>query len=90
MVCVFIGIALIQIFVSIHNFLCYFLNFSYFLAGNSRSAAELTCTMVLSLARHVPQAHLSMKEGKWARKDYMGEEVGRCNFWHSLRLVRVA
>uniref|UniRef100_A0A914C4F7 D-3-phosphoglycerate dehydrogenase n=1 Tax=Acrobeloides nanus TaxID=290746 RepID=A0A914C4F7_9BILA len=44
-------------------------------AGNSRSAAELTCTMVLSLARHVPQAHMSMKEGKWARKDYMGEEV---------------
>jgi D-3-phosphoglycerate dehydrogenase len=44
-------------------------------AGNSRSAAELTCTLILSLARHVPSAHSSMKDGKWARKDYMGEEV---------------
>ncbi|MFH4973768.1 hypothetical protein AB6A40_000477 [Gnathostoma spinigerum] len=44
-------------------------------AGNSRSAAELTCTSILSLARHVPQAVASMKAGKWARKDYMGEEV---------------
>ncbi|KAH7717190.1 Protein C31C9.2 [Aphelenchoides avenae] len=44
-------------------------------AGNSRSAAELTCTLILSLSRHVPQAAASMKQGKWARKDYMGEEV---------------
>ncbi|TMS35665.1 hypothetical protein L596_003021 [Steinernema carpocapsae] len=44
-------------------------------AGNSLSAAELTCTSILSLARHVPQAAASMKDGKWARKDYMGEEV---------------
>uniref|UniRef100_A0A914WNM1 D-3-phosphoglycerate dehydrogenase n=1 Tax=Plectus sambesii TaxID=2011161 RepID=A0A914WNM1_9BILA len=44
-------------------------------AGNSRSACELTCTMVMSLARHVPQAHASMKAGKWARKDFMGQEV---------------
>uniref|UniRef100_A0A7E4V929 D-3-phosphoglycerate dehydrogenase n=1 Tax=Panagrellus redivivus TaxID=6233 RepID=A0A7E4V929_PANRE len=44
-------------------------------SGNSRSAAELTCTLILSLARHVPNAASSMKQGKWARKDYMGEEV---------------
>ncbi|CAD6195748.1 unnamed protein product [Caenorhabditis auriculariae] len=43
--------------------------------ANSRSAAELTCSLVMALARHVPQAAASMKEGKWARKDYMGEEV---------------
>ncbi|KAF8360770.1 hypothetical protein PRIPAC_87693 [Pristionchus pacificus] len=28
-----------------------------------------------SLSRHVAQADASMKAGKWARKDYMGEEV---------------
>ncbi|KHN84916.1 D-3-phosphoglycerate dehydrogenase [Toxocara canis] len=44
-------------------------------AGNSRSAAELTCVCILSLARHVPQAAASMKAGKWARKEFMGEEV---------------
>ncbi|CAB3403774.1 unnamed protein product [Caenorhabditis bovis] len=43
--------------------------------ANSRSAAELTCTLILSLSRHVPQAAASMKAGKWARKDFMGEEV---------------
>ncbi|CAJ0605493.1 unnamed protein product [Cylicocyclus nassatus] len=43
--------------------------------ANSRSAAELTCILILSLTRHVPQADASMKAGKWARKDYMGEEV---------------
>ncbi|VDM68107.1 unnamed protein product [Strongylus vulgaris] len=43
--------------------------------ANSRSAAELTCTLILSLTRHVPQADASMKAGKWARKEYMGEEV---------------
>ncbi|CAI5441118.1 unnamed protein product [Caenorhabditis angaria] len=43
--------------------------------ANSRSAAELTCTLILSLARHVPQAAASLRNGKWARKDYMGEEV---------------
>ncbi|GMT37821.1 hypothetical protein PFISCL1PPCAC_29118, partial [Pristionchus fissidentatus] len=29
----------------------------------------------MSLSRHVAQADASMKAGKWARKDYMGEEV---------------
>ncbi|VDL61760.1 unnamed protein product [Nippostrongylus brasiliensis] len=43
--------------------------------ANSRSAAELTCILILSLTRHVPQADASMKAGKWARKDFMGEEI---------------
>uniref|UniRef100_A0A915KF48 D-3-phosphoglycerate dehydrogenase n=1 Tax=Romanomermis culicivorax TaxID=13658 RepID=A0A915KF48_ROMCU len=43
--------------------------------GNSRSAAELTCTMIMCLARRVPQADSSMKEGKWERKNFMGNEV---------------
>uniref|UniRef100_A0A0N4ZFK2 D-3-phosphoglycerate dehydrogenase n=1 Tax=Parastrongyloides trichosuri TaxID=131310 RepID=A0A0N4ZFK2_PARTI len=45
-------------------------------AGNSQSAAELTCSLILALARNVCQADASMKAGKWARKNYMGEEVG--------------
>ncbi|KAI6064134.1 D-3-phosphoglycerate dehydrogenase [Aix galericulata] len=41
-------------------------------AGNSLSAAELTCGMILCLARQIPQAAASMKEGKWDRKKVGG------------------
>uniref|UniRef100_A0A7M4FSJ2 D-3-phosphoglycerate dehydrogenase n=1 Tax=Crocodylus porosus TaxID=8502 RepID=A0A7M4FSJ2_CROPO len=41
-------------------------------AGNSLSAAELTCGMIMSLARQIPQAAASMKEGKWDRKKTIG------------------
>ena len=44
-------------------------------AGNSVSAAELTCGMMMALSRHVPQAAASMKEGRWDRKVYMGSEL---------------
>lgn len=44
-------------------------------AGNSRSATELTCSLILSLARNITQADASMKKGKWSRKEFMGEEV---------------
>lgn len=30
---------------------------------------------MLALARHIPQAHASMREGKWDRKLYMGVEL---------------
>ncbi|XP_034042329.1 D-3-phosphoglycerate dehydrogenase [Thalassophryne amazonica] len=43
--------------------------------GNTVSAAELTCAMVMSLARYVPQATMSMKAGNWDRKKYMGAEL---------------
>ncbi|KAM3840229.1 D-3-phosphoglycerate dehydrogenase [Vipera latastei] len=43
--------------------------------GNSLSAAELTCGMIMSLARQIPQAAASMKEGKWDRKKFMGMEL---------------
>lgn len=43
--------------------------------GNSRSACELTCSMIQALARHVSQADASMKAGKWDRKNLMGSEV---------------
>ncbi|XP_053103955.1 D-3-phosphoglycerate dehydrogenase [Hemicordylus capensis] len=43
--------------------------------GNSLSAAELTCGMIMSLARQIPQAAASMKAGKWDRKKFMGMEL---------------
>jgi D-3-phosphoglycerate dehydrogenase len=43
--------------------------------GNTISTAELTFSMLMALARKIPQAHLSMKEGKWNRKDFQGTEL---------------
>ncbi|PAV86311.1 hypothetical protein WR25_14637 isoform B [Diploscapter pachys] len=43
--------------------------------ANSRSAAELTCTLIVSLPRYVPQAVATMRDGKWERKAFMGEEI---------------
>ena len=43
--------------------------------GNTVSTAEHTFGLMLSLARHVPQAHASMREGKWDRKSFMGAEL---------------
>ncbi|MCE5244091.1 MAG: phosphoglycerate dehydrogenase, partial [Desulfobacteraceae bacterium] len=43
--------------------------------ANAMAAAEHTLAMMLSLARHVPQATQSMREGKWEKKRYMGTEL---------------
>ncbi|XP_068602764.1 D-3-phosphoglycerate dehydrogenase [Brachionichthys hirsutus] len=43
--------------------------------GNSISAAELTCALLMSLSRNVPQAVMSMRDGKWDRKKFMGTEL---------------
>jgi D-3-phosphoglycerate dehydrogenase len=43
--------------------------------GNTLSAAEHTMALMLSSARHVPNAFISMKEGKWDRKTYMGNQL---------------
>ncbi len=43
--------------------------------GNTVSTAELTFTMLLSLARKVPQAYSSMAAGKWDRKQFQGTEL---------------
>ncbi|MEY4388183.1 MAG: hypothetical protein RLY20_3466 [Verrucomicrobiota bacterium] len=37
--------------------------------GNTITTAELSFTMLLSLARRVPQAHATMVAGKWDRKE---------------------
>ena len=44
-------------------------------AGNTISAAEQTCALILATARNVAQGHLSMKEGKWERSQFMGIEL---------------
>jgi D-3-phosphoglycerate dehydrogenase len=43
--------------------------------GNSLAAAELTFSMLLSLARHIPQANAALRAGRWERKEHMGIEV---------------
>lgn len=43
--------------------------------GNTISTAELTFSMLLALARNIPQANASMKAGEWNRKAFAGIEV---------------
>jgi D-3-phosphoglycerate dehydrogenase / 2-oxoglutarate reductase len=43
--------------------------------GNTITTAELSFTMLLSLARKVPQAHATMVAGKWDRKLFQGVEL---------------
>ncbi|HYH02662.1 MAG TPA: phosphoglycerate dehydrogenase, partial [Bacillota bacterium] len=43
--------------------------------GNTVSTAELSVAMLMALARHIPQAHSSLKSGAWDRKSFTGVEV---------------
>ena len=43
--------------------------------GNTISTAEHTFSMMMALARKIPQAHASMKAGKWDRKSFEGTEL---------------
>src|SRR5436190_2377571 len=44
-------------------------------SGNTISTAELTFSMLMALARKIPQAHSSMKAGEWNRKAFSGVEL---------------
>lgn len=44
-------------------------------AGNTIATAEHAFGLMLALARHIPQGHISMQAGKWDRKSFMGEEL---------------
>ncbi|HVR35982.1 MAG TPA: phosphoglycerate dehydrogenase [Methylomirabilota bacterium] len=46
-------------------------------SGNTISTAELTFSMLMAMARKIPQAHASMKSGHWNRKAFQGTEL--CN-----------
>lgn len=43
--------------------------------SNIISAAELTVGHILSLARHIPQAHEALSVGQWKRSAYTGTEL---------------
>jgi D-3-phosphoglycerate dehydrogenase len=43
--------------------------------GNTIAAAEHTLALMLALARNLPQAHQSLKQGQWSRSAFMGIEV---------------
>lgn len=43
--------------------------------GNTIAAAEHALAMMLSLARHIPEANQSVKAGKWERSKFLGVEV---------------
>lgn len=44
-------------------------------AASSNAVAELTIGYLLALARHIVQATVSMKEGKWEKKQLTGTEL---------------
>ncbi|TAK32821.1 MAG: phosphoglycerate dehydrogenase [Chloroflexota bacterium] len=43
--------------------------------GNNIAAAEHAIALMFSLARRIPQAHASLKAGKWERSKFMGTEL---------------
>ena len=43
--------------------------------GNTISTAEHTFGLMIALARHIPQGHQSLLEGRWDRKLYSGIEL---------------
>jgi D-3-phosphoglycerate dehydrogenase len=43
--------------------------------GNTMTTAEHTLALLLALARQVPQAHASLRGGKWERKKFVGVEL---------------
>ena len=43
--------------------------------GNTLAAAEHSVALMLALARHIPQANASMREGKWNRSAFVGVEL---------------
>lgn len=43
--------------------------------GNAVTTAEHAIALLMALARRIPQAHASMKAGKWEKKRFQGTEV---------------
>ncbi|TFH26178.1 MAG: phosphoglycerate dehydrogenase [Myxococcales bacterium] len=43
--------------------------------GNNVTTAEHTISMMLALARHIPQANATLRAGQWKRNDFLGTEV---------------
>lgn len=45
-------------------------------AASSVAVAELALALMLALARRVPEAHASMRDGRWEKKSLKGSELG--------------
>jgi D-3-phosphoglycerate dehydrogenase len=43
--------------------------------GNTVSTAEHTITLLLALARHIPAADASVRQGKWERNKFVGSQL---------------
>ena len=46
-------------------------------SSNVVSAAEMTVALMLTLARHIPQAHQALSDGRWERSRWGGTEIYR-------------
>jgi D-3-phosphoglycerate dehydrogenase len=44
-------------------------------SGNTNAVAELTLCLMLNISRHIPQAHHSLKIGKWKKAEFKGTEL---------------
>jgi D-3-phosphoglycerate dehydrogenase len=43
--------------------------------GNTNAVAELTLCLMLNVSRNIPQAHHSLKSGKWKKSEFKGNEL---------------
>jgi D-3-phosphoglycerate dehydrogenase / 2-oxoglutarate reductase len=43
--------------------------------GNTMSTSEHTMSLLMALARNIPQAHMSVHKGEWKRSQYIGTEL---------------
>jgi D-3-phosphoglycerate dehydrogenase len=43
--------------------------------GNTNAVAELTLCLMLNISRNIPQAHHSLKGGKWKKSEFKGTEL---------------
>jgi D-3-phosphoglycerate dehydrogenase len=43
--------------------------------GNTNAVAELTLCLMLNVSRNIPQAHHSLKSGKWKKAEFKGNEL---------------
>ncbi len=44
-------------------------------SGNTNAVAELTLCLILNVARNIPQAHQSLRNGIWAKEKFKGTEL---------------
>lgn len=45
--------------------------------GNTVSTCEQTVSLIMALARNIPQAHASVKKGEWKRSQFIGTELNQ-------------